>query len=242
MSVPSLRHLSLPEEFVLLSHLANGKVHGSVRAVIGCAAAELGELALRRKLLVHSRKSKWFGFDAYRMHGVQIELLDAGPTGLVWADALLAELHQHCSASKHGRARLHRWFGHRPQAFSLHRDALAKRGILLPQPGGPTGLFRTRQRHYPHHVLRDALIAEVRAASDEQSRIDEHMLFLSDLVETVGLGKELGARMSVRRKLDRSRGVGAVEFLPEDLRDTSSALIAAVPRHDNDRRYGRIRV
>lgn len=244
MSVPPPRNLSLPEEFVLLSHLASGKVHGSARAVIGCAAAELGELALRRKLLVRSRKSRMLGFDVYRTHGVEIELLDSGPTGLAWADELLAELQQHGSAAGHGRVRLPGWFRRHHQGFSLHRAALAARGVLRPRPGRHTGLFRfpARQRHYPDHVVRDALIAEVRAAAGEQSRIDEHMLFLSDLVETVGLSKDLGATMSTRRRLDRARGVGAVEHLPEDLRDTSSALAALVPTRDNDARYGRPRV
>ena len=228
MSVRSRQHLSLPEEFVLLSHLAAGKVHGSARAVIGCAAAELGELALRRGLLVRSRKSKMLGFDVYRLDGVEIELLDTGPTGLVWADVLLAELQQHCSASEHGRVRLNWWFRRHHQAFSLHRDALAERGVLRPEPGGRTGLIRVpgRQRLCPDPVLRDALIAEVRAAGGEQSRIDEHLLFLCDLVEAVGLSKELGVPMSVRRRMDRGRGVGAVESVPEDLRDTSSALAA----------------
>ncbi|MFG2025924.1 GPP34 family phosphoprotein [Streptomyces sp. NPDC048825] len=244
MSVRSRQHLSLPEEFVLLSHLASCKVHGSARAVIGCAAAELGELALRRKLLVRSRKSKMLGFDVYRLHGVEIELLDTGPTGLVWADALLAELQQHCSASEHGRVRLHWWFRRHHQAFSLHRAALAERGVLRPEPGERTGLsrFPASQRHCPDRALRDALIAEVRAAGSEHRRLDEHMLFLCDLVEAVGLSKDLGAPMSLRRRLDRGRGVGAVESVPEELRDTSSALAALVPTRDNDARYGRPRV
>lgn len=242
MSVHARRQLSLPEEFVLLSHLANGKVHGSTRAVIGCAAAELGELALRRKLLIRTRKWQKAGFEVYRLHGAEIELLDTGRTGrtgLVWADALLAELRQQRAASGHGRIRLHRWFRHRHQAFSLHRDALAGRGALLPEPGGRTGLLRARQRLHPHHVLRDGLIAEIRAAGDERRRIGEHTMFLCDLVETVGLSRELGASMSMRWKLDRGRGAGAVEFVPEDLRDTSSVLAALVPTSDNDVRYGR---
>ncbi|WP_326689016.1 MULTISPECIES: GPP34 family phosphoprotein [unclassified Streptomyces] len=244
MSVPSQRYLSLPEEFVLLSHLASGKVHGSGRApaVIGCAAAELGELALRRKLAVRSRKSKALGFDVYRLHGVEIELLDARPTGLGWADALLAELQQSCSASEHGRVRLYQWFRRHQEGFSLHRDALAARGVLHPKPGGHTGLFRARQRHYPDRVLREALIAEARAACGEESRVDAHMLFLCDLMETVGLNRELGIRLSVRQRLDRGRGAGAAASLPEDLRDTSTALAAAVPSRDNDARYGRPRV
>jgi hypothetical protein len=245
MSVPAQRLLSLPEEFVLVSHLASGKVHGSPQAVIGCAAAELGELALRRHLAVRSRKTKALGFDVYRLHGVEIELLGAGPThstGLAWADELLAELRQYPSASEHGRVRLNSWFRRRHQAFSLHRARLVRRGALLPRPGG--GIFRSKtgQRHYPDHPLRDALIAEVRATSSGQRRLDAHMLFLSDLMEAVGLSRDLGIRPSARQRLDRGRGLGPVEHLPEDLRDTSTALAAAVPSRDNDARYGRPRL
>jgi hypothetical protein len=242
MAVPVRRHLSLPEEFVLLSHLPSGKVHGTARAAIGCAAAELGELALRRRLLIRTRKWRRFGFDVYRAHGIEIELLDTGPTGLVWADELLSQLQQRCSASGNGRFKLRRWFRHRDRAFSLHRDALAARGLLVPKSGWNTGLFGAKPRHHPHPQLRDALIAEIRAANGEHSRIDERMLFLRDIVETVGLGKELGAPMSTRAKLDRARGAGAVEFLPEDLRDTSAALVVPVPRRDNEVPMGRRRI
>lgn len=236
MSVPApaSRQLSLPEEFVLLSHLPSGKVHGTARAAIGCAAAELGELALHRKLLLRARKSRKFGFDIYLTYGIEIELLDTGPTGLLWADGLLAELRQRCDAHKSGRVRLNRWFRHRDQAFSLHRDALAGRGLLTPVRGKGAARIRGNRHHCPHPGLRNALIAEIRAAEGVRGRVDGHMLFLRDIVETVGLGEELGVPMSTRDKLDRARGLGAVEHLPEELRDTSSALVALVPGRDNE--------
>lgn len=242
MSVPAPRYLSLPEEFVLLSHLPSGKVHGTARAAIGCAAAELGELALRRKLLLRTRKWRKLGFDIHRMHNIEIELLDTVPTGLVWADECLSELQERCSASENGRFKLRLWFRHRDQAFSLHRDALAGRGVLTPTAGWGTGFFGATPRHYPHAGLRDALIAEIRAALGEHSRVDGHMLFLRDIVETVGLGRELGVPMSVRDRLNRARGAGGMEFLPEDLRDTSAALIVQVPTRDNEVPLGRRRV
>lgn len=243
MSVPSPGYLSLPEEFVLLSHLASGKVHGSARAVIGCAAAELGELALRRKLLVRSRKSTMFGFEVYRLHGVKIELLDTDRTGLVWADELLVEL-THRSVSEHGRVSLNKWFRRHHQAFSRHRTALTERGMLRHKPGGRPSLFRslTKERLYPDPAMRNALIMKVRAAGSEQIRLDEHMLFLCDLVEAAGLSKETGFTLSLRQRRDRGRGVGAAGFLPEELRDTSTALASSVPTNDKERRYGRLRV
>ncbi|WP_406404220.1 GPP34 family phosphoprotein [Streptomyces sp. NBC_00879] len=45
MSGPAPWYLSLPEEFVLLSHLESGTVHDAAQTAFGCAAAELGELA-----------------------------------------------------------------------------------------------------------------------------------------------------------------------------------------------------
>ncbi|WP_314172121.1 GPP34 family phosphoprotein [Streptomyces winkii] len=242
MAVPAPRQLSLPEEFVLLSHLPSGKVHGTARAAIGCAAAEVGELALRRKLLLRTRKFRKLGFDIYRTHGVEIELLDTGPTGLAWADESLSELRRRCSASGNGRCKLLPWLRHRHGAFSLHRDALAGRGALIPTSGGIAGLFGAKQRHHPHPELHGALVAELRAAGAEHARIDEHMLFLRDIVETVRLGKELGVPASMRDRLDRARGIGGVELVPEELRDTSAALISLVPSHDNDTRYRRPRV
>lgn len=239
MSVPPQRFLSLPEEFVLLSYLPSGKVFGSGRArpVIGCAAAELGELALRRRLLVHSRKSKVFGVDVYRLHDVKIELLDATPTGLDWADALLAEVRRHCAASEHGRVGLHWWFRRYQRGFALHRDALAARGLLHPKPGG---LFRGKRRHGPEHVARESLIAEMHAAASEQIRMDAHMLFLLELVQATRLTKELGVGLGVRQRLDVSRGIGAVEAFPEELRDTSAALSGAMPSRDDDYRRARV--
>ncbi|EST18953.1 GPP34 family phosphoprotein [Streptomyces roseochromogenus] len=84
--------LTLPEEFTLLSLAETGKVIDSDQAGVGCAVAELGELALRGKLAVRTRKSTVFGLDAYRPYRAEIELVNADSTGLAWADELLAEL------------------------------------------------------------------------------------------------------------------------------------------------------
>lgn len=235
---PPSRSLTLPEEFVLLSHLDSGKVHGCARAVIGCAAAELGELALRRRLLVRSRKSRVFGFEAYRLHGIKIELLDTSPTGLAWADDVLSGLEQRStSGSEHGRVSLNWWFRRRKQAFRLHRASLTERGVLRREPSS----FLTGERHYPDPVARGMLSRDVRAAGGEHGRLDAHMLFLCDLVEAVGLSRQLGFELSLRNRLDRARGVGAASLLSEELRDTSTAVTSLVPTHDNDARYGRIR-
>jgi hypothetical protein len=76
--------------------------------------------------------------------------MDAAPTGLAWADALLAELERHV-ASNGGPIRLDKWFRlRRDEALLLHRAALVERGVLLHDSRG--------ELHYPDSALRNALI------------------------------------------------------------------------------------
>jgi hypothetical protein len=223
-----LRPLSLPEEFALLSLAESGKMIDSGQVVVGCAAAELGELALRRKLLVRSRKFTIFGLDGYRPHPAEIQLLDTSPTGLVWADQLLDELRRR-DAAEVGRVIVWPWLRQRRAAFALHRDALTARGVLRHQPRRHSGPFRAfgRDRYYPDPVVRSELIAAVRAACTGPSQLDEHMLFLSDLVDSSQLYKDLGFTIRVQSMLDRNRGRGT---FPQDLRDTSALLAFWVPK------------
>lgn len=228
MSAPAPRYLCLPEEFLVLSHLDSGKVRDSHQTAFGCAAAELGELALRRKLLLRTRKFRKFGVEIYRLKA-EIQLLDTGRTGLVWADELLAELERRSDSALKPIA-LGRWLIQRRRAaFRLHRNALTERGVLLRKPGR---FLSSRQRHYPNRGVRNTLINQIRAAHSGQSPLDEHMLFLYDLVEGTELSKDLGLGLSWRHSLDRARdrahGVGAEEFVPEDLRDTSAVLSGSV--------------
>ncbi|MGH3166826.1 MAG: GPP34 family phosphoprotein [Trebonia sp.] len=137
------RPLSLPEEWVLLSRKESGKTRDPGQAVAGCTAAELGELALRRKLLVRSRKFTVLGFEAYRPYRAEILLLDTSRTGLPRADELLADL-ERCPASGQGRLSVMPWLRRRRrQAFTLHRNALAERGVLRRTcPREPAGYQR----------------------------------------------------------------------------------------------------
>ncbi|WP_157244941.1 GPP34 family phosphoprotein [Nonomuraea typhae] len=212
-----MRHLSLPEEFLLLAHRESGKVRDRDQTAYGCAAAELGELALRRRLLVRAGKSRAFGFEVYRGNG-RIQLLDTSPTGLDWADGVLTALEA-------GQG-LNRWLRRRRRtALSLHRDALAERRLLARQPGG----FLSRERHYPDLPARGLLLSQLRDVYEERRPLDEHMLFLSDLVDGAELRGDLHLRLTWRQRRERARGVGAVEALPEELRDTSTVLGAAIP-------------
>jgi hypothetical protein len=228
MSVPPTRHLSLPEEFVLLSHMGSGRVPDLNQAVAGCAAAELGELALRRKLLVRARKSRKFGFEIY-LHRAEIQLLNTGRTGLVWADEQLAGLERSIALDRRP-VTVYRWLKQRRRgAFLLHREALVRRGLLRHVPGR----FLGRERHYPDPAVRNALINEVRAAHCGMIPLHEHMLFLTDLVEGADLDGALGVRPTMRQRLDRGRGIGAVEHFPEDLRDTSTVLGFSLPSRNH---------
>lgn len=209
--------LPLPGEFLLLAHQESGKVHDFERAAYGCAAAELGELALRRRLRVRVHKFKLFGSEVYSTSGT-IEVLDTRRTGLGWADDVLGTLQS-------GLA-LHRWLRRRRNAaLALHRDALIGQGLLRHQPGRlPAG-----ERHYPDPSACGSLIAHLHAVYDQRVPLDEHMLFLSDLVDDAGLARELGLRLSWQQRKDRARSVGTVSVFAEDLRDTSTVLSGAIP-------------
>lgn len=218
--------LTLPEEFLLLCHLPTGEVHDRAHAALGSAAAELGELALRRRLrIVPTKKIKIFGFEAYFMLGT-IHLLDTTATGLAWADALLAELERH-EAARGKPVSLRTWFRlRRDEALTLHRDALVGRTVLLPDHRGDL--------HYPDAALRTTLISTLQAVNSERAAMDEHTLLLLDLLDGAGLEEHLGLTLSMRRRLDRARGTGAVAAIPEHMRDTSTVLSIRMPTGSKD--------
>ncbi|HEX5494671.1 MAG TPA: GPP34 family phosphoprotein [Mycobacteriales bacterium] len=208
--------MSLPEEFVLLCQLDSGEVYNCGKATNGCAAAELGELALRRRLRVVPRKKiKLFSFQIY-FRPVKIHLSDATPTGLVWADSILANLERHIT-SNGGPISLYKWYRLRgDEALLLHRAALTERALLLRDFRG--------ELHYPDAAVRNALIGRLQAVSSELVPTDEHMRLLLDLVEGAYLYRNLGLTLTLRQRIDRARRTGAVAALPEDLMDSSSAL------------------
>lgn len=210
--------MSLPEEFLLLCHLPSGKVLNSERVAAGCAAAELGELALRRRVRgVARKKYKVFGFDVYALPG-KIELLDAEPTGVAWADELLAELDAAApvKASRWVRRR-------RKDASALHREALLGRGLLRSR----------RRRHYPDEAARDALIGRLGAVVGERAPMDEHALLLLDLVDNVDMGEPLGLELSRRQRLDRGRGIGPAAAVGEEMRETSAVVCWEIPNRSD---------
>ncbi|MFH9728876.1 GPP34 family phosphoprotein [Streptomyces sp. NPDC017260] len=215
--------MTLPEEFVLLAHSPSGKVRGSAQASFGCAAAELGELALRRKVLLRPRVSRTFGIETYGCPR-GIDLLGTGRTGLAWADALLAEL-EVCT-SEPEPVTLRQWLRRRGGAAPApHREALTERGHLLHKPSRLPG----RDRYHPCTATRAALVDEIRGGCSGRRGLDAHLLLLCDLAEAAGTGRSLSLRLTWRQWLDWSRRTGVLESVPEDLRDTSELFRFMVP-------------
>ncbi|MBV2366458.1 GPP34 family phosphoprotein [Streptomonospora nanhaiensis] len=222
--------LSLPEEFLLLVHDRYGGVHDLHQAAVACAAAELGELALRRRLrVVPQKKVRLFGLDAYLTAGGspgRIHLLDTTPTGLAWADGVLAELAR-LAAAEGGPVRLRTWLRQRgDDALPVHRQALIARAVLFHSPGATS---EDDERHYPDVAVRNSLISRLKAVAEERVAMDECTMLMLDLVEAAGLNKEFGLVLTPRQRLDYARGTGAVAALPVDLKDTSTLLSMMVP-------------
>jgi hypothetical protein len=232
--------LTLPEEFALLSLAENGKTIDYGQAKDGCALAELGELALRGKLLIPLHNLKVFGFlTMYGQSLTKAELVDAAPVGLDWADELLAEL-GHAGVEK----TLSKWLSRRRDAFLWHRGALVARGLVrhVPDRRRPR-----RERYYPDPTMRNRLINEVRLATGEGRRLDAHRLFLSDMVIRSGLYSDLRVplngdprilqipqHITSRRARDRAYWIETLESVPEPLRATSQVLAQLVPRRLRD--------
>jgi len=221
-----LQRLSLPEEFALLSYGENGRVPNPAQTAAGCAAAELGELALRRRLLIRPRKTRKLGLEIYQHRG-EIELsANTTGTGLTWADDLLSALWTRTTTLTPRPLTVTRWLRERGrQALALHTGALTERGVLRHRPG----TLLTRTRHHPAPTLRTALLNGVRAVRAEQVPLDEHMLFLCDLLDGAGLTKDFGLTLTRPQRLERARGIGAAGALPETLRDTSTVLGFSLP-------------
>ncbi|MFF4616467.1 GOLPH3/VPS74 family protein [Nonomuraea jabiensis] len=231
--------MSLPEEILLLSY-HYGVAYDDGRCAIACAGAELGELALRRRLQVTARKFRLFGVQVYVWSGA-IRVLDPAPTGLAWADELMAELERlgnsrrrlmpfatARTSSESGPVSLDKWLRLRgDKALLLHREALTERRVLFHSPG-----FRPRQdeRHYPDPSVRNELINRLRAVGDGGVPLDEHMLLLLNLVAEAGLNDELGLTSSTSQRFDRVHGKGAAGTLSEEIRETSAMLAVSVSR------------
>lgn len=217
--------LSLPEEILLLSY-KNGTAHDRELSAAACAGAELGELVLRRRVRITARKSRLFGVEVYVGSGA-IRVLDSAPTGLAWADELLAEVERletrrmPFAAARTGSetrpVSVGKWLRSRgDKALLLHREALTERRVLLHSPGRPV---IKKERHHPDPAVRNELIGRLRAVSDGRVPLDERMLLLLNLVAGAGLSGEVGLDFDHVLK----NGV-----LPEEMRETGVLLAESV--------------
>ena len=248
--------LTLPEEFALLSLSDTGKMIDSDQARVGCDVAEVGELALRGKLLLRHRAHMVYTWNSISRSTHVIELVDPAPVGLAWADELLAELANEPEAVSLLKLLLRRY--RRRNAFHRHRDALVAHGLVRYVPS--RGLFR-RARYLPDPTMRNRLIDEVRLATEILQdtgggrRLDVHTKFLSDMVIRSELAKDLGVvkdrgwRVNVmfldgllnrelwserRRARNRAAGIGALDSIPEPLRHISEVLANLVPKRSRN--------
>ncbi|GGO60610.1 hypothetical protein GCM10012289_00880 [Nonomuraea cavernae] len=230
--------LSLPEEILLLSY-RNGVAYDDERSAIACAGAELGELALRRRVQVTARKFRLFGVQVYGSGAIRV--LDPAPTGLAWADELMAELERleksrrrlmpFATARTSSESRpvsLDKWLRLRgDKALLLHREALTERRVLFHSPGSRP---RQEERHYPDPSVRNELISRLRAVGDGRVPLDEHMLLLLNLMAEAGLNDELGLTSSTSQRFNRVHGNGAAGALSEEMRETSAMLAVSISR------------
>jgi hypothetical protein len=221
--------LTLPEEFALLSLTDDGAVIDPGQARVGCALAELGDLALRGKLLVRYRRLKLLGvIDVYVPSRVEIELIDTTPVGVPWADELLAELArtgETVVTYKALRRRLRR-----RDAFLWHRDDLVTRG-LIQYVLEKRRFRRDRDRYRPDLAVRATLIKDLGSATSREHPMDAHMMLLSAMVIRSELNGDLGIPAPRRRRgQDRADRGGAAEAGPEQLRVAIAMLAWLVPK------------
>ncbi|MER7010561.1 GPP34 family phosphoprotein [Saccharopolyspora sp. NPDC000359] len=213
--------LSLPEEFLLLSHLDTGKVSHEHATSHGCAAAELGELLIRDKIGIWHHERRFFGLTVQLGSG-KIDVRDSGSTGLRWAeDVLNALVRQQAARSK--PVSVPSWVRRRSsEALHRHRSGLIARGLML---HAPTSRWKP-DRYFPHRPAREALLAELHAAITGRRPHDGRTYVLSELATANGLGEELRGGLSAWSVFKaRREGIFNPSFV-----QATSALTSAIPR------------
>lgn len=186
--------VTLPDEFVLLLHRADGG-HRAGQADLLTSVAELGELALRDRVEVAAR--------------TKLTVLDPRATGIGWADELLGRLVRK-AGPKNKPVELTGVLPHRIGRFREHRALLAEQGVLRHRRRRLLG-FIPDDLYFPVEPVRAALVAEVRDAARLRRPLDGRLAVLCALVRAAGLGPALGCdadELAVLESVWRGDGLG----------------------------------
>lgn len=179
--------LTLPGAFVLLLQKPNGASYRNSMAATVVVAAELGELALQKRVT-------W--------QGKQLHLADATPTGIARLDALLTKID---SRTGHGGKPIgvRSWVALRgmrgKSTLRKHRAILAEQQFVTREPHKLLGML-PNDRYVPDAEARDAVVGRIRSAA-QGGRYDERTELLCCLVHASSGANTLGFDRDERAKL-----------------------------------------
>ncbi|MFF5986744.1 GOLPH3/VPS74 family protein [Prauserella flavalba] len=177
--------LMLPDELVLLLHKEDGAHYPGPSVTVATGAARVGELVLRSRVALEGRK---------------LRVTDQSPTGLAWADALLAEFAKR-SGDEGKPVDLSWWLSFELGTFSDHRDVLVENGLLRKETKKFLGLLKN-SHFYPDEVAREAALTELTALARGQREPDNRTALLGSIAHASGLDKSLGFTDAERDRLD----------------------------------------
>ncbi|WP_170301398.1 GOLPH3/VPS74 family protein [Saccharopolyspora hirsuta] len=176
--------LTLPDEFALLLHKPNGSCYVSASPNAATAAAEIGELVLRGRMVPH---------------GTAVQLRDTASSGQPWMDRLLAEFQRAAGRENHP-VELGWWLALRSTAFAAHRSVLVERGVLRVERRKFLGVLPD-DRYHPDRAIRTALLTELHALAREEVLVDGRLALLGTLVHRSGLVHALDFHRAERSRL-----------------------------------------
>ncbi|WP_243790461.1 GPP34 family phosphoprotein [Saccharopolyspora gloriosae] len=204
--------VTLPDEFVLLLHRADGG-HRAGQADLLTSVAELGELALRDRVEVAAR--------------TKLTVLDPRATGIDWADELLGRLVRK-AGPKNKPVELTGLLPRRIGRFREHRELLTAQGLLRHQRRKLLG-FIPDDLYFPVEPVREALVAEVREVARRRRPVDGRCAVLCALAHSAGIGPALGCDAEELAMLESVwRGDGLGEAARRPLAAVSSVTAVTV--------------
>lgn len=200
--------LTLPEEFVLLLHKPNGTYYVTADY---SSAAEVGELVLRHRIELEDK---------------QVRVLDAEPSGVEWADELIARVTEK-AGQEDKPVNVAAILGDRRSALKDHRAALVEHGLLTHQPKKFLGIIPS-DRYYPDEAAHEALLSEIREAARTERELDNRLALLCSLVYVSGLVHSLKFDKSERAVLKSISEGEALGGAVEEVVAAASVAIATM--------------